>query len=354
MGDVQEAGNKAIFLVGASRSGTAMLRSALNQNPAVFLAGETHYFDDLRPRLLQRGPTRPETDGRRRCEDYFLALADGSYHVKGDPERDPAARAELRARAQAIGEGPDAYFEAYCRREAEAHGKARWGEKTPRHVFRIADMLSRYPWGQVVAMVRDPRAVVASYRDRPFSVSAEGGRADRDARLGEQARQRRSADPLVNSLLWRSSVVAARQAERRFGPARVRVQRYEDLIQEPEACLRELARWLGVDYDAGMLDVPLRNSSYGRSDARGVSTQPVQRWRKRLDAREVALVQSACGRVMTVEGYALEPVTASRMAVAREWLSLPFTMLRASAANRARSGSMAAYLWRRLRLAVRS
>ena len=49
-----------VFLVGSSRSGTALLQAILN-NADVHLAGETHYFDDLRLqlRVAQAGPSSP-------------------------------------------------------------------------------------------------------------------------------------------------------------------------------------------------------------------------------------------------------------------------------------------------------
>ena len=40
-----------IFVVGASRSGTNLVRALLNAHSTLWVSGETHYFDDLRPRL---------------------------------------------------------------------------------------------------------------------------------------------------------------------------------------------------------------------------------------------------------------------------------------------------------------
>ena len=40
-----------VFVVGPSRSGTTMMQTVLSSHPRVALASETHYFDDLRPRI---------------------------------------------------------------------------------------------------------------------------------------------------------------------------------------------------------------------------------------------------------------------------------------------------------------
>ena len=65
-------------------------------------------------------------------------------------------RDELRALAQELGGTGDAYFEALCRLRAKRHGRERWGEKTPRHVYRIDDLLTAFPEAKVVCLVRDP------------------------------------------------------------------------------------------------------------------------------------------------------------------------------------------------------
>ena len=54
-GDAQRSARSSadypIFIVGASRSGTNLLRAAMNKHSTLWISGETHYFDDLRTRL---------------------------------------------------------------------------------------------------------------------------------------------------------------------------------------------------------------------------------------------------------------------------------------------------------------
>lgn len=352
-------GSNPVFVVGASRSGTAMVRSSLNRHPAVHIAGETHYFDDLRVKMSgrERAPLSPED--RQECEDYFLRLAHRPYGHAGDPAGSPLARESLRNAADAIGPGADSYFEAYCKAERQLEGRGddhkRWGEKTPRHVFRLAEILARYPTGQAVVMVRDPRAVVASYRNwrnqGGFDLEADPGHAE--ALVVEEARARASYDPSIASLLWKATVAAADAARSQFGSDRVLVQRYEDLVQEPEAALRRLADWLSLEFGPDMLEVPLHNSSFSQFEANaGHSTEPIHRWKKTLSDREVAVVQMWCRKKMTQLGYTYEPVNTSAVDVAIIAAQLPMSLFRAAAANRDRMGNMPAYLWRRWRLAT--
>jgi len=63
-----------LFIVGAARSGTGMLRSALTRHPAIALCEETHYFDDLRPRVRHRTLSGMSAAERAACTSYFRAM----------------------------------------------------------------------------------------------------------------------------------------------------------------------------------------------------------------------------------------------------------------------------------------
>jgi len=349
IGELNEE-QRPIFVVGASRSGTALVQSILN-NSNVHLAGETHYFDDLRVAIGSSSKVLSGAD-RRRCEDYFLALTHRPYGHGGDPEKGWMDRQQLRDYALELRPDCDAYFEAYCRLVARRAGKRRWGEKTPRHVFRLEELLTRYPNGQAICMVRDARAVVASYRDwrnqGGFDLAADPEHADKLRR--EEVRARHSYHILIASLLWCSTVAAALDAQRRFGEARVHIQRYEDLVRTPEESVKRLMAWLGLRFSPQLLEVPLHNSSVFRFDAgRGVTQVAVDSWRSRLNQAEVAIIESRCRALLAQMGYER---TAGRRPLApylAAWMTLPFAAARAMLANRGRIANFPAYLYRRLR-----
>ncbi len=76
-----------IFIVGPSRSGTTLMRSMLNNHSEIHLAGETHYFDDLRTHFAGARGLYLDDRARTLCEDYFLALGDQPYGHAGSPDR---------------------------------------------------------------------------------------------------------------------------------------------------------------------------------------------------------------------------------------------------------------------------
>jgi hypothetical protein len=341
-GSVAGALDSPIFVVGPSRSGTTLVRSILNAHPAVSIAPETHYFDDLRPRLGARAQAPLADTDVRSVERYFLALGDNVYGQETNPEQVTIDAGELRREALLLGGTADAYFEAFCRRRMRGLGKSRWGEKTPRHVFRIVEMLGLWPEARVVCLVRDPRAVVASYRDW------KRGRPDSTA--PDRFRATRSYHPVLSALLVKGAMEASEQARRRFGTERILLLRYEELVTEPERSVRALAEWLGVDYVSSMLDVPDRYGSYGDVNG-GISQAPLERWRSKLSPTEISVIQTCCRGTMEQAGYQRERVSPPLPELVRTWASVPVAVGRAGLANRKRLGNTSEYVLKRVRLA---
>ncbi|HEY7018683.1 MAG TPA: sulfotransferase [Gaiellaceae bacterium] len=334
-----------IFVVGASRSGTNLVRALLNRQSTLWVSAETHYFDDLRPRLPGTGTATLEGGDRERCERYFLALSHRAFGQAGDAGGSSIDGAELRSLADELGGSGDAYFEALCRLRATLHGRERWGEKTPRHVYRIDAVLEAFPEAKVVCLVRDPRAVVASYKDW-HGAGARRGVEESPEKQADRERTRRSFHPVLMSMLWRGVVQASHAALRAHGPERVRLQRFERLAADPETEVRGLSDWLGLGFEPAMLEMGVVNSSYATSDE-GVSAEPVDRWRERLTPTEVAAVQSCCGSLMDELGYVREDVPASPTRLAWTWTTAPFAAGRAALVNRARLGRTTDYVRRR-------
>ncbi len=308
----------------------------------MWLTGETHYFDDLRPRFRDPASTRLEGAQLQECEQFFAALS----------ERHPRRAVDLdalRREARRIGGGVDAYLEAFCRLQARRRGREIWGEKTPRHVFRLGDMLAAYPQARIICNVRDPRAVVASHRDFWRRALREPNGRRRARLRRDYLRSKQQYNLILTTLLWNATVAAAYEARQRFGDDVVYLQRYEELVAEPERATRGLAEWLGLDYQDSMLGVNVVRSSAAGIDGRpGISTEPVGRWRAKLSPAEVAVIQAITGRTLRELGYDPLEVRASPHRVALVLLELPIDAVQALFANRHRLARTPEFVRRRI------
>lgn len=344
--------DKPIFVVGPSRSGTDMMRELLTGHSTVSIAPETHYFDDLRTTFEAPATKKLVGADLRRVQNYFLAQTHRPFGHGGEAEKGWMHRDDLEARADELGGTPDAYFEAYVEMSAKDDSVTIFGEKTPRHVFRIAEILERYPDARIVGMMRDPRAVTASYRDW----QNQGGfdlETDPDHAVileDEMLRARRSYHPLILATLWRGQAGSMLGAAKEFGPDRVYIQKYEDLVADPEPQARELCDWLGLSFSKDMMNVAMSNSSFsGFNNAHGISTEAVARWKKRLDDTEIALIQSVAKTKMVEAGYRLEPVEPSVAGRIMGYGTFPLALGRSFAANKDRVGNPVSYIAQRLK-----
>jgi hypothetical protein len=332
------------------------MRSILNRHPSLSISAETHYFEDLRSRLrMNAGPGLKEKEARQ-CADYFRAIKHRPYGYNGQPGESPLSERAICEAAAEIGNGPDAFFEAFCRLDSSEKGASRWGEKTPRHIFCLAEMFHAFPEAQVICMVRDPRAVVASYRDWKTKACFPSENEPNYAAAFNLERQRikHSYNILLASMMWSGSVRAALEGQKRFGARRVFIQRYEDLVSGPRVALPALASWLSIDVNEAMLNVPVTNSSVATFDpTAGFAVPFIERWRSRLDQREISVIQSTAFGLMRSLGYRLDPVAGVFFPLFLEYLRLPRSILSAVNANRARIGAFGPYFYRRMCFAIK-
>jgi hypothetical protein len=180
------------------------------------------------------------------------------------------------------------FFERIFMRYAEQHGKQRWGEKTPQHLWHVARMKRVFPDSVIVAIVRHPGAAAASNMRR----------------FGHSARW-----AILHCRRYYKEI--ARQAA--MGPDRMIVVRYEDLVLKPEPLLRELLDWLGEPWDDSVLGHHVVQSEREHDRIEGLSRadEPitaarVTRWASELNESDQQLIRTKLGRIAEFFGYSFE------------------------------------------------
>lgn len=153
-------------------------------------------------------------------------------------------------------------------------------------------------------------------------------------------------------MLWRAQSNAALEARDQWGPKKVYIQRYEDLVLGPEPQLRELMEWLGLSFEESMLAVPMHNSSYESFDEKqGITRAAVDRWKTKLTPAEIRIVDRICRSAMQSLGYETEATSRLSLSESALWARWPIAVASAAAANRERSGGLVKYVYRRALLA---
>ena len=335
-------GSSAIFVTGPARSGTELVRGMLNRHHDIHLAAETHYFDDLRPRLGAQAIAGLDGEDRIRAIDYFRALRHRAYGLAGNPEDGDWSRDLLDEAALPLGSGGDAIFAAYCRLSADEARKGIWGEKTPRHVFRVNEILAAFPNAHIVVVLRDVRGVVASYRDWQ---NHWFDRQTLSAEMLEAVSAAKSYSLTLNALLWCSAVRTAVGLERRYGPGRITLLRFDDVLNDPSGTAQLLCDRIGVAFDKAMLDAGVVNSSYiGSHTSQGFDVTVAERWRERLSLAERRHLDLIAGRTLAQLGYIRDRLGISIRHSGWEFVKTGFAVLQALFSNRARIAQPIEYI----------
>jgi hypothetical protein len=278
----------APFVVGVGRSGTTLLRLMLDAHPELAIGPETQFLPDL----------IEQAEGGASAGELVDAIV--AARTWADFGLDPGELAD-RAGGGDLAGVLRAFYELY----AESREKPRWGEKTPGYVRRmqpIGDLLGE---AHFVHLIRDGRDVALSRRARgmgagkPMAATAE---------------------------LWRKRIEGARRQAKGLDGRYIEL-RYEDLVADPEPCLRRICELIGLEFDVAMVrhneGADERLAELGDLDAEGskqardaderagaharakeaASTSRIGVWRTEMDAGDRHEFEAVAGSLLSELGY---------------------------------------------------
>ena len=286
------------FVVGVPRSGTTLLRLMLDAHPQMAIPPETYFVTNL----------IEAADGGADSEQLANVLV--SHRRWSDLELDEG---ELRDRLGAL-DGPSGgdairtVFGLY----AERRGKSRWGDKTPAYLTNIGEIGGALPEARFVHILRDGRDVALSILAMP--------ERDRPMRNPDSAE--------LVAARWRKRIGRARDQAR--GLAHYMELHYEELVREPEPCLRRVCEFIELDFAPEMLDyhrgarerleemnrdlasrdeLP-QQPAEGRLAPHALASKPpsadrIGVWRERMEPEDLAAFETEAGELLVELGYSL-------------------------------------------------
>ncbi len=253
-----------LVMGGAPRSGTTVLRKLFDRHPEICCGAETKIFVPAAFNLPWL------------AKSYGIPLADLESMRSAAPSQ-------------------AAFIDAFASRVRADAGKVRWAEKTPQNIRNLDWIVARFPRASIVHIIRDGRDVVCSMRGHP------------DWRWVDGAWQKVLVPRSVEWYARRWLADTAAGMARRDDPRYVEI-RYEDLVADPSAILRQICDGIGAGADAAWLEQVGRRADEagrtGRPDYEGaVSDASVGRWREDLTAAERQEVERLCGPRLRELGY---------------------------------------------------
>jgi hypothetical protein len=287
------------FIAGQAKSGTTLLVSLLDGHSQLLAFPEETFFYPA----LERGYRKR---GREAQIEYLLEkslarfILDPSLNGGGGRDYSGFPREKLRERFLELAQAPENADRNLLVLLVQAYGEmaecdfeklTNWVEKTPGNRDFLNAILADFPRAKVLLTMRDPRAVLAA----------------RLQRVRENFEKRRGELHVFDNVRnWRVAATVAVGWRARVET--LQVVRFEKMLAETEATMREVAVFLGIQFEESLL-VPTKagkdwsGNSATKQSFKEVSTEPIDRWRGYLTEREVGWVEYHCGDLMEALGY---------------------------------------------------
>lgn len=277
--------DKIIFVVGNSRSGTTMMLRVLNNHNKLMVMNELHFFEELwTPN--DKGKIIPRHEAIFLTQKLMLIQRKG-YKVGFDDFSifyDEAKQFleqfdDNKLTAEFV-------YYSFIKHEVELNGKSIVCEKTPQNVFYLNEIFDLFPNVKIINMVRDPRAIMLSQKNKWNRRQLGGWYITRK----ESWRLRINYHPITLTKLWNAAINAVRKVET---DPRILTVIFEELIEQPEQEIRKICKHIDESFTPEMLMITQESSSIEPdSEEKGFKKERAGNWKNGgLNSTEIWLCQ---------------------------------------------------------------
>ncbi len=257
-------GETPIFIIGAQRSGTSLLRRILDSHSRITCPPESKFILPLAQVLNDR---------------KSLAGWESMGFDRGEVER-------------AMGKFIRSFFDTYT----SAQGKARWAEKTPNYVDCLPELWDMFgPSVQFIYILRHGLDVANSLADPHRHYPA----------IDEFMEQAGGNAPVAAGLFWADKnrkILKFQEAHPEAGY----VIRYEELTTAPEVALKPMFEFLNEPWEPEVIDYDRfpHHAGFGDPDVKRRKTvEPNSGKYKSWPEETQRQVRQACGEMLQTLGY---------------------------------------------------
>ena len=266
--------------MGAPRSGTTLLAVMLDRHPRIAIPPETQFFTEFLPWARQ------QRDLETREKKIRAALAHPRL-------KDTGLEYDMVYPIFKIHDNTfDGLFSSLLQAYARNYNAARPGEKSPKHLIHVPDMLKQFPKAKVICLVRDGRDVVLSLMKVGW---AEPGNPRRFGLFCSE---------------WNAFARMARTYLKTLPASRFYLVKYEDMLLRPEKKLHEICDFIEEPYVPEMLKpgntagaIPEWEAGWKGNAASELDSTRVQAWRRCPDPLLIWRMNSMMKQQLKQMGY---------------------------------------------------
>jgi hypothetical protein len=206
----------------------------------------------------------------------------------------------------------------------EEHNCERWVEKTPSNIFNTKKIRELYPQAKFIAITRNPLAVYASWKKKDENKNIISvirnwiniHKVIKDSLKNEVLRRnppnKDIKDPLPEPRFFLGLGSKKRQS-RIFqwilksleNSDFILLIKYEDLINNPEATVKKICAYINEPFDTSLLDVEVLNTQAQTRGQKGFKQDSLDSWEEELNYLEKLIIKIFTKNLAREFGYKL-------------------------------------------------
>ncbi|ACV26342.1 sulfotransferase family protein [Kangiella koreensis] len=256
-----------LFILGGGRSGNTLLRSMLMAGGDIAIPPESYVLPKA-IRLFRSYNYLPWDQLSSLIISEFQAYKE-FYTWQIDLSLCYSECRELPKHHQTLANIIDVIYRHYAREQGVE--TEFWGDKTPINALYAHHIVKLFPQAHYIHLIRDPRAVVASYLKT-------GMHND----VASVSRLWKTVNNRLNRYLKNKLVVS-----------------YEDLVISPEQTMQKTSEYLGIPYTDKMINHHLSNKSLGDVVAhehhsnvkKALTTSSLKKWQQSLTENDLSTIK---------------------------------------------------------------
>ncbi len=282
-----------IFVIGAERSGTTLLRLMLTAHPDICIPPESLFFVALESKYGAVKDLLPQ------IEEFSNDLYNNNFHRFGEWNVDRSLLLDNLINNQQLSyvQAVETVYQTY--RQQFDRTASIWGDKNPFHIYQLGKIKRYFPGVKVILIVRDFRACYSSVK-----------------KLVAKEQERGEVWPGIKTIAglthqWNQVVKIIEKYHQKW--EQFYLVSYEDLVREPSAQLAKICAWLGIDFQESMLDFYQQNAALGLvlpsqmmwhpNTLEPVETKRINAWQDELSISELETIELMNWKNLEKLGY---------------------------------------------------
>ena len=214
--------SRPIFVVSSPRSGSTLFRLVLDAHPRLAVPPPAWLYDFFQPFLYSYGDLTDRANLQALAQD----MTDTPTIQRWPIEATAASLVDRSAEPTFAG-----LYDALHVLYAEANGKERWGEKSPRNALWVDEIRADFSGAQFIHLVRDGRDTAIDLSDSSLYPETLYAGAN----------------------VWKTWVASIRESAGRLPEDSYLEVKYEAFCNDPESALKSVCDFLGEDFSPQML-----------------------------------------------------------------------------------------------------